>query len=44
MDPLEGLDLSSISNIGSLGAPGFEIKDGGVEEGEENTQEKQKCC
>jgi len=33
MDPLEGLDLSSISNIGSLGAPGFDIRDG-VEEGE----------
>jgi hypothetical protein len=44
MDPLEGLDLSSISNIGSLGAPGFEIKDGGVEEGEENTQENESAA
>jgi hypothetical protein len=40
MDPLEGLDLSSISNIGSLGAPGFDVRDG-VEEGEGDTVGKE---
>ena len=32
MDPLEGLDLSSLGNMSSLGAPSFELKEGVEEE------------